>query len=118
MELHNILRSDHENSFRSASVGSEDDVLIYNIDINKMQLPPTEIGLGGILLNFPVTSDQEQQEIEPCSSGISGSVSCLNHAESASPSLANDCSEDVEYSPLIYQEDDGAPPTMESLGIK
>ncbi|XWS55213.1 hypothetical protein CRYUN_Cryun10bG0155400 [Craigia yunnanensis] len=111
-DLHDILRD--EDPFNNVSEGPEDDVLIYNININKLQIPSTEIGLGSILLKFPVTS-QDQQEIEPCSSSICGKVSHLNHAQIASPSLANACSnEDVdgvqnENSPIVFQEDDDHP---------
>ncbi|EOX97371.1 GATA transcription factor 26-like protein [Theobroma cacao] len=82
MDLHNILRD--EGPF-IASEGPED-VLIYNDNINKLQIPSTEIGLGSILLKFPATDCQEQ-EIEPASSSTCGKPSALNDVQIASPSL-------------------------------
>ncbi|XWS40313.1 hypothetical protein CRYUN_Cryun18bG0129900 [Craigia yunnanensis] len=104
-DLHSILRDEYP--FNNASEGQEDDVLINKININRLQIPSAEIGLGSILLTFPVTS-QDQQETEPCSSSnICGKVSRLNPAQIASPSLANACSEDVdgvqnENSPIVF----------------
>ncbi|XP_022762097.1 GATA transcription factor 26-like [Durio zibethinus] len=107
-DLHKILRN--EDTFNNNASEGPEDVLIYNININKLQIPSNEIGLGSMLLKFPVSS-QNHNEIEPCSSTINcGNVCPLNDAQVASPSLANACREDVdgiqnEDSPIDQQED-------------
>ncbi|KAL4291116.1 hypothetical protein GQ457_14G006650 [Hibiscus cannabinus] len=58
-DLHSVLRDEFNGTIES------EDVLIYNLN-NKLQFPPIEIGLGAILLNSPVSSQdhQDQQEIK------------------------------------------------------
>ncbi|TYH31846.1 hypothetical protein ES288_A01G204400v1 [Gossypium darwinii] len=76
-DLQKILR--HEPHLFNG-VESQDDVLIYNVNINNPQIPSKEIGLGTILLNdFPVSSPssshhQDEQEIK---------ISTPNHAPTA-----------------------------------
>ncbi|OMO92063.1 GATA transcription factor 26 [Corchorus olitorius] len=107
-DLHNILKN--EDPFNGSEAGPED-VLIYNIDINKLQVPSTEIGLGSILLKFPVSHSQEQK-IEPPSSR-------LNDAELASQANAwNDNDVDgvlkKEASPKDLEIGEGNSPTMDA----
>ncbi|KAK8699187.1 hypothetical protein V6N13_115281 [Hibiscus sabdariffa] len=58
-DLHSVLRDEFNGTIES------EDVLIYNLN-NNLQFPPIEIGLGAILLNSPVSSQdhQDQQEIK------------------------------------------------------
>ncbi|XVF00729.1 hypothetical protein REPUB_Repub04eG0026500 [Reevesia pubescens] len=84
-DLHNILRNEDPLNNNASDQGPED-VLIYDKNINKLQIPSTEIGLGSILLKFHV-SCQDQQEIEPCSSNVCGKLSHLNNAQIHTPSL-------------------------------
>ncbi|XP_039056793.1 GATA transcription factor 26-like [Hibiscus syriacus] len=59
-ELHTILRDEFNGSIEA------EDVLINNININKLKIPPIEIGLGTILFNFPVPSpDQQETRVFP-----------------------------------------------------
>ncbi|OMO79939.1 hypothetical protein CCACVL1_13292 [Corchorus capsularis] len=85
-DLHSILKT--EDPFINGSEAGPEDVLIYNIDINKLQVPSTEIGLGSILLKFPVSHSPEQK-IEPPSSR-------LNDAELASQANAWNDDNDVD----------------------
>ncbi|KAL4302964.1 hypothetical protein GQ457_10G023360 [Hibiscus cannabinus] len=54
-DLHSVLRDEFNGTIES------EDVLIYNLN-NKLQFPPIEIGLGAILLNSPVSSQDHQDQ--------------------------------------------------------
>ncbi|KAK8582633.1 hypothetical protein V6N13_069405 [Hibiscus sabdariffa] len=58
-DLQRILRDEFNGSTEPEGA---DDVLIYNLNPNQQQNPPTEIGLGAILLKPPAASPDNQDD--------------------------------------------------------